>query len=45
LRFQHDTAPYPLPHLISWEWTSPYEFLTTACYTRWFLLLHYQYQV
>jgi hypothetical protein len=25
LRFQHDTALYRLPHLISWDWTSPYE--------------------
>jgi hypothetical protein len=32
LRFQHDTAFYPLPILISWDWTSPYESWGKACF-------------
>jgi hypothetical protein len=33
LRFQHDTALYPLPCLISWDWTSPYEICALFVYS------------
>jgi hypothetical protein len=33
MRFQHDTALHPLPSLIAWDWTSPYEFCALFLYS------------
>jgi hypothetical protein len=40
LRFQYDTALYPLPRLISSDWTSPYELCAWFVYSP---LFHVKY--